>query len=209
MGTYRKLYRSTENRVFAGVAGGLAEYLGVSTTLIRILFIILFIIGGGGGFLYLLMWALTPRQPSLLISFDDESSSESTIGRLFKAGLCALILIMVGWAVSDDVWIAAFGIGLAIGLYWFWKSSERGSSSGTESVGEPGRLYRSTRNKKVFGIFGGLAAKLGVDATLLRVIGVVLVFAGVGVLIPIYCVCALIIPKGNDDDPIVERVAII
>jgi len=209
MESYRKLYRSTDNRVFAGVAGGVARYLGVSTTLIRILFIILFIAGGGGGFLYLLMWALTPRQPSLVISFDDEEPSENRIGRLFKAGLCAMVMIIVGWIFSEDIWVAAFGIGLAIGLYWFWKSSENGAPSASDGSLQREGLYRSMRNKKMFGIFGGLAERFGIDATLLRVIGVVLVFAGVGVLIPIYLVCAMIIPKGDPVDPIVERVAII
>jgi len=39
---YKKLYRSRKERMIAGVCGGLAEYLGVDPTWIRLLFILLF-----------------------------------------------------------------------------------------------------------------------------------------------------------------------
>lgn len=43
----RKLRKSIANRVFLGVAGGLAEHSGISATLIRLLFIAGFAISGG------------------------------------------------------------------------------------------------------------------------------------------------------------------
>ena len=37
----KKLYRSKKDRVFAGVCGGIGEYLGVDPTVIRLLAVIL------------------------------------------------------------------------------------------------------------------------------------------------------------------------
>jgi phage shock protein C len=63
MADIRKLYRSRSDRKIAGVAGGLAEYLNVDATLIRVLFIALAVFGGAGLVLYLAMWILVPEAP--------------------------------------------------------------------------------------------------------------------------------------------------
>ena len=42
----RKLYRSRNQRMVAGVCGGLAEYFNVDATLIRVLFLVLAVVGG-------------------------------------------------------------------------------------------------------------------------------------------------------------------
>ena len=33
----KKLYRSRKDRVFAGVCGGIAEYLGIDSTIVRLI----------------------------------------------------------------------------------------------------------------------------------------------------------------------------
>jgi phage shock protein C len=59
-----RLTRSTKDRMIAGVAGGLAEYLDVDPVAVRIGFVVAsFLLGGiGGPILYLLMWAVVPEQ---------------------------------------------------------------------------------------------------------------------------------------------------
>jgi len=42
----KRLYRSKKNRLIAGVFGGIAEYFGVSATLLRIIIIILALLFG-------------------------------------------------------------------------------------------------------------------------------------------------------------------
>jgi phage shock protein C len=57
------LRRSRNNRVVAGVCGGLAEFFGVSSFWFRLAFIIAFIPGGVPGFLlYLLMMIVIPSE---------------------------------------------------------------------------------------------------------------------------------------------------
>ena len=56
----RKLYRSRNQRMLAGVCGGLAEYFNVDVTLIRVLFLVLAVFGGSGLVIYVVMWLIVP-----------------------------------------------------------------------------------------------------------------------------------------------------
>ena len=58
----KRLYRKPEGRVVAGVCTGLADYLGIDVTIIRLVFAALTIFGGAGVLLYLIAWALVPEQ---------------------------------------------------------------------------------------------------------------------------------------------------
>jgi phage shock protein C len=52
----RRLTRSQSDRMIAGVAGGLAQYLGVDATLIRLAFVALALLGGHGLLVYFILW---------------------------------------------------------------------------------------------------------------------------------------------------------
>ena len=59
----RRLTRSSHERMWAGVAGGLAEYFNLDVTLIRVLFVLLAVLGGSGLVIYVAMWIIVPKQP--------------------------------------------------------------------------------------------------------------------------------------------------
>jgi phage shock protein C len=59
----KKLYLSATDRKIGGVCGGIAEYLEVDSTLIRVAWIIIALIGGSGILAYLIAWLLIPRNP--------------------------------------------------------------------------------------------------------------------------------------------------
>jgi phage shock protein C len=61
--SYKKLYRSRKERIFAGVCGGLAEYFGIDPTWVRLLFIVFFFLGGAAFLIYILFWLLVPLSP--------------------------------------------------------------------------------------------------------------------------------------------------
>jgi phage shock protein C len=44
----KKLYRSNKQKVFAGVCGGLSEYLNVDVTIIRLIWVLAFFAWGNG-----------------------------------------------------------------------------------------------------------------------------------------------------------------
>jgi phage shock protein C len=59
----RRLTRSQHDRVIAGVAGGVAAYLGVDSLLVRLAFVALFFTGGGA-LLYPILWIIMPLEGS-------------------------------------------------------------------------------------------------------------------------------------------------
>jgi phage shock protein C len=60
---HKKLRRSRQNRIFAGVCGGLAEFFGISSFWFRLAFLIALLPGGIPGFLlYLLLWLIIPNE---------------------------------------------------------------------------------------------------------------------------------------------------
>lgn len=66
MADYRRLYRSRTDRKIAGVCGGLAQYLNVDPTVVRIIFLVLLFIGGGGLLIYLIIWICAPDEDNML-----------------------------------------------------------------------------------------------------------------------------------------------
>lgn len=59
----KKLYKSETNRIVCGVCGGIAEYLGVDATVVRLITAILCIAGGSGILLYLAAAVIIPGAP--------------------------------------------------------------------------------------------------------------------------------------------------
>ncbi len=57
--------RSRQNRVFGGVASGLADYLSIDIIVIRILFVVSVFFSGIGLLLYLIMWIVIPEEKIL------------------------------------------------------------------------------------------------------------------------------------------------
>ncbi len=59
--SYRRLTRSTADRRIAGVCGGIAKYLNIDPTVVRILFLISIIFGFIGFWAYLIVWIAAPE----------------------------------------------------------------------------------------------------------------------------------------------------
>lgn len=64
MSSDKKLTRSVDNRMIAGVVGGLAEYFNIDPTIMRIIAIILTLMTGVGfGILiYFILWIVMPQE---------------------------------------------------------------------------------------------------------------------------------------------------
>jgi phage shock protein C len=58
------LRRLLDGRMLAGVAAGIADYLGVDATIVRIALVILVFVGGAGIPVYLAGWLLIPEEGS-------------------------------------------------------------------------------------------------------------------------------------------------
>ena len=60
------LQRSRDQRLIAGVCGGIAEWLGWSTTLVRVLFVLVSVLSAAfpGILVYIVLWVLMPNRES-------------------------------------------------------------------------------------------------------------------------------------------------
>jgi phage shock protein C len=58
------LCRPVQDRMLAGVAAGIALYLGMDVTVVRIVFAVLAVVGGAGVPIYLAGWLLIPEEGS-------------------------------------------------------------------------------------------------------------------------------------------------
>ena len=56
----KKLYRSKTDRKIAGVCGGIAEYFGIDSTLVRLGWILFTFAGGSGILAYIIAWIIMP-----------------------------------------------------------------------------------------------------------------------------------------------------
>lgn len=57
------------------------------------------------------------------------------------------------------------------------------------------KLYRSKSDRKLLGVLGGIATYFNLDATILRVLYVILSLGTVGTALVIYLIVALFIPE--------------
>ena len=70
----KKLYRSRDNKVLAGVCGGIGEYFEIDPVIVRLIWIVLTMIWGFGLFLYIIAIFLIPLEPKE-IKIQDVSTS--------------------------------------------------------------------------------------------------------------------------------------
>lgn len=144
----KQLYKSKSNKIIAGVAGGIAEYLEIDPIIIRLLFIVLAFINGSGILLYILLMIIMPEKASesgktseeASYSSKEEKSAQTPKTKEAKEGtntlnLIGILIVLVGVALLieqlfpslffirwDIVWIVAL---IGIGILLIYKSTRQ------------------------------------------------------------------------------------
>ena len=62
----KKLYRNTENKMIAGVCSGLAEYINIDPTIVRLIWALI-ALSGAGVLAYLIAAIIIPEKPANII----------------------------------------------------------------------------------------------------------------------------------------------
>ena len=58
----KRLYRSRNERIIAGVCGGFGEYFNIDPTIIRLIWVLL-AFSGAGIIAYIIAWIIIPEKP--------------------------------------------------------------------------------------------------------------------------------------------------
>ena len=206
----KKLRRSRKNKYIFGVCGGVAEYLEIDASIIRILWVISIFIGGAGLAAYLVAAILVP----LSKEDEEEIPREKAIrdnnvgivigGILILFGLLILLdhlrfvnLNFWGWNFTrfiyfpwDFIWPLALifiGIFIAIGRPRREKILQRVKGK---------NLFRSRTDRKISGVCGGLGEYFNIDPTIVRIAWVIIsLVSGVILGIIAYFIFVLIVPE--------------
>ena len=72
----KRLYRTREGNIVAGVCSGIAAYFGIDPTLVRLAFAVFTIFGGAGILVYLIAWIVIPEEGG-----DGSSIAESFVSK--------------------------------------------------------------------------------------------------------------------------------
>ena len=211
----KRLFKSRTNKIIAGVCGGLAEYFDVDPMIMRILFVLLAFFGGSGFILYIACWIIMPRQLISLEGQPPQPESSATnarkiFGVVLIAGGAILLFSNLGFFSFFHIWNISWSfvfpillilLGMAIIYY---RQADRAAAPGqpVDASGDqtppPPREYRifrrSSTDKKLFGVCGGLAKYFSIDATLLRLLYIILCFASFGAGIVLYITLVLLVP---------------
>jgi phage shock protein PspC (stress-responsive transcriptional regulator) len=115
-GMVRRLTRRTDNKLLAGVASGIAAYLGIEPWIVRIGFVILVPFGGFGALAYLIAWLLVPVEGSQQsLAGDVLRRPPSGIRGYLGVALILLAVAILASAFSEPgvIWaivLIAFGV---------------------------------------------------------------------------------------------------
>ena len=115
-GMVRRLTRRTDNKLLAGVASGIAAYLGIEPWIVRIGFVILVPFGGFGALAYLIAWLLVPVEGSQQsLAGDVLRRPPSGIRGYIGVALILLAVAILASAFSEPgvIWaivLIAFGV---------------------------------------------------------------------------------------------------
>ena len=92
----RKLQRDLQNKVLGGVCSGVANYFGIDTAIVRVLFAIALFVFGTGFWLYILLWILMPAAPiGQAHRFADEQAVVE-VKKTKSSWVAGLSLIIIG-----------------------------------------------------------------------------------------------------------------
>jgi phage shock protein C len=126
----KKLYKSSSDKVLAGVCGGIAEYFAVDTVIVRLAWVVFTLMGGAGLLAYIIAAIIVPEDPGYYESGSNDeptrykspgterknSSGNTSIALgviLLLLGAFVLARDFIPW-IPRDVILAAMLIGLGV-----------------------------------------------------------------------------------------------
>jgi len=147
----RKLYRSRENAMVAGICAGLADYFNIDSSLVRLATVILIFPGGLSIWAYIVAWIIIPQKPligspvqestsgeNVPISAEGETpaepvESEDRSRYIVGIALVALGVLFLLHSLNIFVWFSFFKLWplvlIIVGLFVLFKGVNRGEAN--------------------------------------------------------------------------------
>jgi phage shock protein PspC (stress-responsive transcriptional regulator) len=100
------LRRSRTDRVMAGVAGGIGNWLGIDPVIVRVVLVVLAVFGGSGLLLYAIGWLFIPDEGS------SASEADRFIGRGVRPGSTTrTVIIVIGAVIAASAVLSILSTG--------------------------------------------------------------------------------------------------
>ena len=196
----RKLYRSTKDRMIAGICGGTAEYFNIDPTIVRILWVLTFFIGGLGLMLYIAAMIIVPvaeeeeKQVRPAVKSDTKALWGAiliVLGLLLFIGHFGIFLIPIsfgiGWGIFGPLLLITAGLVLIFALSSKARRPE-------ETVGGK-KLFRQTDGRMFLGVAGGTGEYFGIDPAISRLLWAAFIIISGGMGLIVYFVLYFIMPE--------------
>jgi len=200
----KKITRSHEDRIIAGVCSGFAEYFVIDTTIVRLIWIFITIFGGIGLLAYIFSIILIPEGNKNEIKVDKHDDDKEE-----KLVMWGIVIIVVGvllflrhqpiirtvWHTFTANWVniifaAAF---IGVGVYIIINRNKQDDKL-TSKI-KKANLHLSETDKKIAGVCGGIAESFNIDSTIIRLFWVLGTFVSAGIGIVLYIICLLVFNK--------------
>jgi len=201
----KRLVRTRDDSVLAGVCSGFGQYFNLDSALVRLLWVFFTIFGGSGVLAYLVAVFIIP---------DESTAKDVTPRRLIdglneKTILWSVLLVLVGiilffqhgdfinsiwrhfWNSGINVLLAL--ITISVGVYLLYQERQKISTMFGLSSEMP--LSLSEKDKQLAGVCGGIAESIGMDSTIIRFFWVFGTIMSVGIGLILYFVLALVLPN--------------
>jgi phage shock protein PspC (stress-responsive transcriptional regulator) len=124
----KRLERSSDAKILAGVAGGLGRYFDLAPAVFRLGFVVLTLLGGAGVLVYIAAVLVMPKEgEEFSIAEDILRKRREHPARVVALGLIAVVVLSA--LVREDSWPsagAAWFLVLVAGVILLWTSRRRG-----------------------------------------------------------------------------------
>ena len=212
-----------------GVCGGIAEYFGLDSTLVRIAWVLLTLLGGTGILIYIVAMIVMPTHPAVAPAATPQVLPKQASGSSHK--FWGILFVVVGalwlmgnfgfpfwhhwWGVSWNVLLPILLILAGVAFLFGGRNYiSTASESSQTTEGEPptaspeqpavkiNRFYRSRFDRKLFGVCGGLGEYFRIDATIMRILFIISAFASFGLTVLLYAIMAIVVPEEPLSSPV-------
>ena len=183
----RRLQRSGDNVVIAGVCAGIAEYAGKDAATIRVIAMLLLLLGKHNE-------SLTAEE---IKSIGKENFITVVSGLFIIVGL-HFALVKFGFSGSSSIFILPNTfmfplLAIACGVFLLTNKLAKSKINPAEVT----EFYRSRSDKFLLGVCGGIARYLGIDSSSLRIIFLLLT----GLTLGMFAVAYLVIAFTSQQEP--------